>query len=34
MDAGGWSSYAMPLRYIQSNEIANEGVLLDTDDEN
>jgi len=29
MDAGGWSSYAMPLRYIQSNEIANEGVRLD-----
>lgn len=31
MDAGGWSSYAMPLRYIESNEIANEGVLLDDD---
>jgi integrase len=29
MDAGGWASYAMPLRYIQSNEIANEGVRLD-----
>lgn len=28
MDAGGWASYAMPLRYIQSNEIANEGVRL------
>lgn len=28
MDAGGWSSYAMPLRYIDSNEIANEGVKL------
>jgi integrase len=29
MDAGGWSSYAMPLRYIQTNEIANEGVNLE-----
>jgi integrase len=29
MDAGGWSSYAMPLRYIQSNAIANEGVRLE-----
>lgn len=29
MDAGGWASYAMPLRYIESNEIANEGVSLD-----
>ena len=28
MDAGGWASYAMPLRYIQSNEIANEGVIF------
>lgn len=28
MDAGGWSSYAMPLRYIESNEIANEGIIL------
>jgi integrase len=33
MDAGGWSSYTMPLRYIQSNEIANEGVLLNMDEE-
>ncbi len=32
MDAGGWASYAMPLRYIQSNEIANEGVRLDLDE--
>jgi len=24
-DAGGWSSPAMPLRYIQSAAIANEG---------
>jgi integrase len=29
MEAGGWSSYAMPLHYIQSNTIANEGVHLD-----
>ncbi|MEI8132285.1 MAG: tyrosine-type recombinase/integrase [Leptolinea sp.] len=32
MDAGGWSSYAMPLRYIQSNEIANEGIILNSSD--
>src|SRR5687768_7892541 len=25
MDAGGWSSPAMPLRYIESAHIANEG---------
>jgi site-specific recombinase XerD len=25
MDAGGWSSPAMPLRYIQTAQIANEG---------
>jgi integrase len=31
MDAGGWASYAMPLRYIQSNEIANDGVKLSDD---
>jgi len=31
MDAGGWASYAMPLRYIQSNDIANEGVRLSED---
>ena len=30
MDAGGWSSYAMPLRYIQASEIANEGVFLES----
>ena len=30
MDAGGWSSYAMPLRYIQASEIANEGVTLES----
>ena len=27
-DAGGWSSYAMPLRYIESAMIANQGVQL------
>lgn len=27
-DAGGWSSPAMPLRYVESNKIANEGVKL------
>ena len=25
MDAGGWSSPAMPLRYIEAAQIANEG---------
>ena len=29
MDAGGWSSPAMPMRYIQAAQIANEGVRLD-----
>lgn len=28
-DAGGWSSPAMPLRYAESEEIANTGVKLD-----
>ncbi len=28
MTAGGWSSYAMPLRYIEDAKIANEGVVL------
>lgn len=28
-DAGGWSSPAMPLRYAESAEIANDGVNLD-----
>ncbi len=28
-EAGGWSSLAMPRRYIDDNEIANEGVKLD-----
>ncbi len=29
MQAGGWNSPEMPLRYIQEAEIANEGVKLD-----
>lgn len=28
-DAGGWSSLAMPLRYIETAKIANEGVRLE-----
>lgn len=28
MDAGGWSSLTMPLRYIEAASIANEGVKL------
>jgi len=28
MDAGGWSSPAMPMRYIEAARIANEGVKL------
>lgn len=28
MDAGGWSSPAMPVRYIEAAKIANEGVKL------
>lgn len=27
-DAGGWNSPAMPLRYVESNSIANQGVKL------
>jgi integrase len=27
-DAGGWSSPAMPLRYVEAAKIANQGVLL------
>lgn len=30
-DAGGWSSLAMPSRYIQAASIANEGVSLGND---
>ena len=28
MQAGGWNSPAMPMRYIQEAEIANEGVVM------
>ena len=28
-DAGGWNSPAMPLRYVESAKIANEGVKLE-----
>lgn len=28
-DAGGWSSYAMPLRYVEAAAIANEGVNVE-----
>ncbi len=28
-EAGGWSSLAMPRRYVEDNEIANDGVKLD-----
>lgn len=28
-DAGGWSSLAMPLRYVEAAKIANEGVRLE-----
>ncbi len=28
-DAGGWSSPAMPLRYVESAKVANDGVMLD-----
>jgi integrase len=27
-DAGGWSSHAMPMRYIEAARVANQGVLL------
>jgi len=27
-EAGGWSSLAMPRRYVEENEIANDGVKL------
>ncbi len=29
MDAGGWASPTMPLRYIKASQIANEGVRLE-----
>ena len=28
MDAGGWSSPAMPMRYVEAAEIANQGINL------
>jgi integrase len=28
MDAGGWASPAMPMRYVESARVANEGVTL------
>jgi integrase len=28
-DAGGWSSPAMPLRYVELNTVANQGVKLE-----
>ncbi len=28
-EAGGWSSLTMPRRYVENNDIANEGVKLD-----
>ncbi len=31
IQAGGWKSPAMPLRYVKDNEIANEGVILGSD---
>jgi hypothetical protein len=27
-DAGGWNSPAMPLRYVETAKIANQGVIL------
>jgi hypothetical protein len=29
MQAGGWSNYQTPLRYIRDSAIANEGVILE-----
>jgi len=29
-EAGGWSSLAMPRRYIEENDIANDGIKLNT----
>ena len=31
-DAGGWSSPAMPLRYIEAQKVANDGVILSGND--
>jgi len=33
-DAGGWSSPAMPLRYVESGKIANKGVILSSTQNN
>jgi len=32
-EAGGWASLAMPRRYVENNAIANEGIILQSDDE-
>jgi integrase len=32
-EAGGWSSLAMPRRYVEENAVANEGVKLDGNSE-
>lgn len=29
MQAGGWTSYAMPLRYIEGKRIDNEGIIIE-----
>ena len=29
MEAGGWASPAMPMRYVEAARIANEGVRLE-----
>ncbi|MEZ4661755.1 MAG: site-specific integrase [Caldilineaceae bacterium] len=29
MQAGGWTSYAMPLRYIEGKRIDNEGIVIE-----
>ncbi|MCC6147953.1 MAG: tyrosine-type recombinase/integrase [Anaerolineaceae bacterium] len=28
-EAGGWSSLAMPRRYVEDNEISNDGIKLE-----
>ena len=28
-EAGGWSSLAMPRRYVEDNDVANEGIILE-----
>jgi integrase len=32
-EAGGWASLAMPRRYVEQNAIANEGIILQNDEE-